>query len=307
MQHEEDVLGKAYDAGLMRRLMRYLRPYIPQVLVAFVAIVGSSLLQLAQPYLMKIAIDDHIATGDLSGLNWLAVGFLAILIASFALEYLQTWTLQMTGQYVMFDMRMQIYEHLQRIDVQYYDKNPVGRLMTRVTSDVDVLNELFTAGVVSVFGDIFLLLGIIVALAMMDWRLAAIAFTVLPLIVLVTQWFRRHVRESYRKVRTWIARINAFLQEHITGMSTVQLFRREAITRDAFDATNRGHRDANIESIHYYAIFYPAIEVIGALSTAMIIWFGGNWVMNGTLTIGSFVAFVLYAQRFYRPISDLSE
>jgi ATP-binding cassette, subfamily B, multidrug efflux pump len=307
MQHEEDVLGKAYDAGLMRRLLGYLRPYIPQVTVAFVAIVGSSLLQLAQPYLMKIAIDDHIATGDLSGLDWLALGFLAILIGSFILEYLQTWTLQITGQYVMFDMRMQIYGHLQRIDVQYYDRNPVGRLMTRVTTDVDVLNELFTAGVVSVFGDIFLLIGIIVALAMMDWRLAAIAFTVLPLIVLVTQWFRRHVRESYRNVRTWIARINAFLQEHITGMSTVQLFRREALTRDAFDATNRGHRDANIESIHYYAIFYPAIEIIGGLSTAMIIWFGGNWVMDDTLTIGSFVAFVLYAQRFYRPISDLSE
>ena len=307
MQHEEDVLGKAYDAGLMRRLLGYLRPYVPHVVVAFVAIVGGSLLQLAQPYLMKIAIDDHIATGDLTGLNWLAVAFLAILVGSFVLEYLQTWTLQITGQYVMFDMRMQIYGHLQRIDVQYYDKNPVGRLMTRVTSDVDVLNELFTAGVVSVFGDIFLLIGIIVALAMMDWRLAAIAFTVLPLIVMVTQWFRRHVRESYRQVRTWIARINAFLQEHITGMPTVQLFRRESVTRDAFDAINRGHRDANIESIHYYAIFYPAIEIIGALSTAMIIWFGGNWVMNGTLTIGSFVAFVLYAQRFYRPISDLSE
>jgi ATP-binding cassette subfamily B multidrug efflux pump len=307
MQHEEDVLGKAYDGALMRRLLGYLRPYTPQVTVAFFAIVGSSLLQLAQPYLMKIAIDDHIATGDLPGLDWLALGFLAILIGSFVLEYLQTWTLQITGQYVMFDMRMQIYGHLQRIDVQYYDKNPVGRLMTRVTTDVDVLNELFTAGVVSVFGDIFLLIGIIAALAMMDWRLAAIAFTVLPLIVLVTQWFRRHVRESYRQVRTWIARINAFLQEHITGMSTVHLFRRETLTREAFDATNRGHRDANIDSIHYYAIFYPAIEIIGALSTAMIIWFGGNWVMNGTLTIGSFVAFVLYAQRFYRPISDLSE
>jgi ATP-binding cassette subfamily B multidrug efflux pump len=253
--HEDEILGKAYDAGLMRRLLAYLRPYTRRVLVAFVAIVGGSLLQLAQPYLMKIAIDDHIATGDLEGLNWLAAGFLAILIGSFLLEYLQTWTLQMTGQYVMFDMRMQIYGHLQRIDVQYYDRNPVGRLMTRVTTDVDVLNELFTAGVVSVFGDIFLLIGIIVALAMMDWRLAAIAFTVLPLIVLVTQWFRRHVRESYRQVRTWIARINAFLQEHITGMSTVQLFRREALTRDAFETTNRGHRDANIDSIHYYAIF----------------------------------------------------
>ena len=304
---EEEVLGKAYDARLMRRLLAYLRPYWAQVLIALGAIVGASLLQLAQPYLMKVAIDDHIAQGSMAGLDRLAVLFLAVLVGSFALEYLQTWTLQNTGQRIMYDMRMQIYRHLQRIDVQYYDRNPVGRLMTRVTTDVDVLNELFTAGVVSVFGDIFLLVGIMGALAWMDWRLAAIAFAVLPLIAMVTQWFRRNVRESYRSVRTWIARINAFLQEHITGMSTVQLFRRERRSHDAFDAVNRGHRDANIDSIYYYAVFYPAIEVIGALSTAMIIWFGGNWVMGGTLTVGSFVAFVLYSQRFYRPISDLSE
>lgn len=305
--HEEEVLGKAYDARLMRRLLGYLRPYWAQVLVAFTAIVGTSLLQLAQPYLMKVAIDEHIAQGSMEGLETLALAFLAILLVSFGLEFLQTWTLQNTGQRIMFDMRMQIYGHLQAIDVQYYDRNPVGRLMTRVTTDVDVLNELVTAGVVSVFGDIFLLVGIMGALAWMDWRLAAIAFTVLPLIALVTQWFRANVRESYRNVRTWIARINAYLQEHITGMATVQLFRREKKSFDAFDDINRGHRDANIDSIYYYAVFYPAIEVIGAVSTVMIIWFGGNWVMGGTLSIGSFVAFVLYSQRFYRPISDLSE
>jgi ATP-binding cassette subfamily B protein len=307
MHQEEEVLGKAYDARLMRRLLAYLRPYVSQVLIALVAIVATSGLQLAQPYLMKVAIDDYIARGSMQGLERLALAFLGILIASFVLEFLQTWTLQNTGQRIMFDMRMQIYGHLQRIDVQYYDRNPVGRLMTRVTTDVDVLNELFTAGVVSVFGDIFLLVGIMGALAWMDWRLAAIAFAVLPLIGLVTQWFRKNVRETYRNVRTWIARINAFLQEHITGMATVQLFRRERRSYGDFDAINRSHRDANIDSIFYYAVFYPAIEVIGAISTAMIIWFGGNWVIGGTLTIGSFVAFVLYSQRFYRPISDLSE
>ena len=304
---EEDVLGKAYDARLMQRLLMYLRPYWRQVLVALGAIVSVSTLQLAQPYLIKVAIDDHIAIGDVDGLGVLAVAYVGILVASFALEYLQTWTLQMTGQRIMFDMRMQIFGHLQRLDVQYYDRNPVGRLMTRVTTDVDVLNELFTAGVVSVFGDIFLLAGIMGALLLMDWRLAVIAFTVLPLIVLVTQWFRRNVRESYRSVRTWIARINSFLQEHITGMSTVQLFRREQRSYEDFEAVNRGHRDANIDSIFYYAVFYPAIELIGALSTAMIIWFGGGWVLEGTLSLGSFLAFLLYAQRFYRPISDLSE
>ena len=305
--HEEEVLGKAYDARLMRRLLEYLRPYWRQVLVALAAIVSASTLQLAQPYLIKVAIDDHIAVGDTRGLGVLAAAYLAILVASFALEYLQTWTLQMTGQKIMFDLRMQIFGHLQRLDVQYFDRNPVGRLMTRVTTDVDVLNELFTAGVVSVFGDVFLLAGIMGALLVMDWRLALLAFTVLPLIVLVTQWFRRNVRDSYRSVRTWIARINAYLQEHITGMSTVQLFRRERRSFDDFDAVNRGHRDANIDSIFYYAVFYPAIELIGALSTAMIIWFGGNWVLQNTLSLGSFLAFLLYSQRFYRPISDLSE
>ncbi len=305
--HDEEVLGKAYDAALMRRLLGYFWPYRLHAALALASIVCASVLQLAQPYLMKLAIDRYIATADLAGLDRIALAFLAILLGSFLLEYLQTWVLQMTGQRIMFDMRMEIYGHLQRIDVQFYDRNPVGRLMTRVTTDVDVLNDLFTAGVVSIFGDIFTLLGIMIVLVAMDWRLALLAFSVLPLIVLVTQWFRTRVRESYRTVRTWIARINAYLQEHITGMSTVQLFRRERRSYDRFDEINRRHRDANVESIFYYAVFYPAIEVIGALAAALLIWFGGGWTMQGTLTLGSLVAFLLYSQRFFRPISDMSE
>ena len=305
--HEEEVLGKAYDSVLMRRLLKYLWPHRLYATVALASIICNSVLQLAQPYLMKVAIDQHIARADLAGLDRIALAFLGILLGSFALEYLQTWVLQMTGQRIMFDMRMQIYGHLQRIDVQFYDRNPVGRLMTRVTTDVDVLNDMFTAGVVSIFGDVFTLLGIMIVLLWMDWRLALLAFSVLPLIVIVTQWFRRHVRESYRTVRLWIARINAFLQEHITGMSTVQLFRRETRSFDRFDEINRRHRDANVESIFYYAVFYPAIEVIGALAAALLIWFGGGWTMGGTLTLGSLVAFLLYSQRFFRPISDMSE
>jgi ATP-binding cassette subfamily B protein len=305
--HDEEVLGKAYDAVLMRRLLGYLWPYRLQVVIALASIICASVLQLAQPYLMKVAIDRHIATGNLAGLDAIALGFLAILLGSFALEYLQTWVLQMTGQRIMYDMRLQIYGHLQRIDLQFYDRNPVGRLMTRVTTDVDVLNDLFTAGVVSIFGDIFTLVGIMIVLVAMDWRLALLAFSVLPLIVLVTQWFRTRVRESYRTVRIWIARINAFLQEHITGMATVQLFRRERRSFDRFDETNGEHRDANVESILYYAVFYPAIEVIGALAAALLIWFGGGWTMQGSLTLGSLVAFLLYSQRFFRPISDMSE
>jgi ATP-binding cassette subfamily B protein len=305
--HEEEVLGKAYDARLMRRLLGYLKPYKPQVVIALAAIIAASVLQLAQPWLMKVVIDRYIATGNFDGLDRIALAFLGILLASFALEYVQTWTLQMTGQRIMFDMRMQIYQHLQRLDLQFYDRNPVGRLMTRVTSDVDVLNDMFTAGVVSIFGDIFTLAGIMIVLVAMDWRLALIAFSVLPLIVLVTQWFRGNVRELYRVVRVRIARINAFLQEHITGMATVQLFRREPKSFARFDDINRAHRDANVDSIFYYAVFYPAIEIIGALASALIIWFGGGWTLQGTLTVGSLVAFLLYSQRFFRPISDMSE
>ena len=292
--HDDEILGKAYDSVLMRRLLGYLRPYRSQVAVALAAIIGASTLQLAQPYLLKIAIDQHIATGDMAGLDVIALAYLGILIASFALEYLQTWTLQLTGQRIMFDLRMQIYEHLQRLDVQFYDRNPVGRLMTRVTTDVDVLNDLFTAGVVSIFGDVFMLAGIMVVLVVMDWRLALVAFSVLPLIFFISQWFRRNARESYRVVRLWIARINAFLQEHITGMSTVQLFRQERRTYVRFEEINRTHRDANVQSIFYYAVFYPAIEVVGALASALIIWFGGGWTLEGTLTLGSLVAFLQY-------------
>ena len=307
MTHDDEVLGKAYDARLMRRLLEYLRPYRPQVSIAIAAIVGHSLLELAPPYLTKLVIDEYIPNGDLSGLGLVAVLFLVTLTGSFALEYVQTWTMQITGQRIMFDLRMQIYRHLQRLDLRFYDRNPVGRLMTRVTTDVDVLNELFTSGVVSVFGDVFTLVGIMGVLIWLDWRLALIAFSVLPLIFLITQWFRQNVRESYRTVRTWIARINAYLQERITGMATVQLFRREARDFADFDEIDRQHRDANVDSIFYYAVFYPAIELVSALAVALIIWVGGGWVLQDTLTLGSLVAFIMYSQRFFRPIQDMSE
>ena len=305
--HDDEIIGKAYDARLMRRLLTYLGPYRRQVAVALVAIVAGSGAALAQPYLIKLAIDGYIAQGRSGELNRLALLYLAILLVSFAAEYLQTWAMQLTGQRIMFDMRMAIYRHLQRLDLRYYDRNPVGRLMTRVTSDVDVLNDLFTSGVVTIFSDVFTLVGIMVVMLWMDWRLALISFTVLPLIVLIAQWFRHNVRESYRTVRTWIARINAFLQENITGMSTVQLFRREALNFERFDEIDRKHRDANVDSIFYYAVFYPAIEAVGALAAALIIWYGGASVLAGELTLGALVAFLQYSQRFFRPISDMSE
>ena len=305
--HEEDAIGKAYDSRLMRRLLRYLRPYWPWVLGALVAIVVHSALQLVQPYLIKLVIDRHIMTGDLSGLAQIGFAFLAALVGIFVAEYVEIYLLQNIGQRTMFNLRTEIYDHLQRLDLRFYDRNPVGRIMTRVTTDVDVLNDLFSSGVVSVFGDVFTLAGIMIVLLVMDWRLALVAFAVLPLIALVTQWFRVNVRESYRGVRVWIARINAFLQENISGMATVQLFGRERQNLTQFDAVNRAHRDANIASIFYYAVFYPAVEITGALAAALIIWFGGGRVIQDSLTLGSLVAFLQYAQRFFRPISDMSE
>ena len=307
MIHEDEILGKAYDAGLMRRLLGYLQPYRTVVVVAGATIIAQSILQLAPPYLTKIVIDRYIPARDLSGLALIASLYLLTLLLSFTFEYVQTWMMQVTGQKVMYDVRMQVFSHLQQLDLRFYDRNPVGRLMTRVTTDVDVLNELFTSGVVSVFGDAFTLVGIMAVLVWMDWRLALVAFSVLPLIILVTQWFRRSARQSYRTVRVWIARINAYLQERITGMSTVQLFRREGRDYAAFDDIDRAHRDANVQSIFYYAVFYPAIELVSALAASLIIWYGGGRVMMGGLTLGSLVAFLQYAQRFFRPISDMSE
>src|SRR5689334_16333973 len=291
----------------MRRLLEYLRPYWRSVVAALVAIVAGGTASLAQPYLMKIAIDQYVAARRLDGLGRLALVYLVVLFVAFVAEYLQTWTMQLTGQRIMFDLRMGIYGHLQRLDLKFYDRNPVGRLMTRVTSDVDVLNDLFTSGVVTIFGDVFALVGIMVMMLWMNWRLALVAFAVLPLIVLIAQWFRRNVRDSYRVVRGWIARINAFLQENITGMSTVQLFRREALNFARFDEIDRKHRDANIESIFYYAVFYPAVEAVSTLATALIIWYGGGSVLRNALTLGALVAFLQYSQRFFRPISDMSE
>jgi ATP-binding cassette subfamily B protein len=306
--HEEDILGKAYDGRLMRRLLGYLRPYRRQVAIAVAAIIGHSCLELAPPYLTKLAIDSYIPGRDLSGLSLMAALYLVVLTASFILEYIQTWTMQATGQRIMFDMRMQMIAHLQRLDLRFYDRNPVGRLMTRVTTDVDVLNDLFTSGVVSVFGDVFTLIGIMVVLVWMDWRLALVAFSVLPLIALITQWFRVHVRETYRDVRIWIARINAYLQERLTGMATVQLYRREQRDFETFDEIDRQHRDANVRSIFYYAAFYPGVELVSALAASLILWVGGGWVVNGDgVTLGALVAFLQYSQRFFRPISDLSE
>ena len=305
--HEDDPIDRTYDRTLLLRLLTYLGPYRTAVGAAFLLIVVMAGLDLAGPYLTKIAIDRHIGSRDVRGLLGVALLYLAVLFSAFAVRFAQVYILQMTGQRVMLDLRRQIYSHLQRLHVGYFDRNPVGRLMTRVTTDVDAVNELFTSGVVTVFGDLFTLAGIMAVLLLMNWRLALVTFSVIPLLALVTNWFRRGSRESFREVRKWVARLNAFLQENLTGMSVVQLFRREERNRRAFADINRRHADANIAQIFYYAVFYPAIELLAAVAVALIILYGGAKVLTGALTIGALVAFIQYSERFWRPISDLSE
>jgi ATP-binding cassette subfamily B multidrug efflux pump len=298
---------RTYDFALLRRLLRYLRPHGPSVAVAFVLIVAGSALDLVPPYLTKVAIDRYIERGDAAGLRGIALLFLLTLVAAWGVRYLQTRIMQMTGQRIMQDMRREIFGHLQRLHVGFFDRNPVGRLMTRVTTDVDAVNELFTSGVVTVFGDLFALVGIMAVMVSLSWRLALVTFAVIPLFFAVTNWFRKGARRSFRETRRWVARINAFLQENMSGMAVVQLFRREERNREAFAAINRRHADANMQAIFYYAVFYPAIELLAALAVAAILLRGGTLVLSGTLTIGVLVAFIQYSERFWRPISDLSE
>jgi ATP-binding cassette subfamily B protein len=305
--HEDDAVAKSYDRTLLLRLLTYLRPYQAAVAASFLLIVVMAGLDLAGPYLTKVAIDRYIRQGDAGGLRGVAALYLLTLLLAFVVRYGQVTILQMTGQRVMLDMRRAIYGHLQALHVGFFDRNPVGRLMTRVTTDVDAVNELFTSGVVTVFGDLFTLLGIMGVMLFMNWKLALVTFSVIPFFFAVTNWFRRGSRQSFREVRKWIARINAFLQENLTGMSVVQLFRREERNAAAFAAINRAHADANVRQIFYYAVFYPAIDLLAAVATALILIYGGGRVLLDTLTLGALVAFIQYSERFWRPISDLSE
>lgn len=305
--HEDDPVGKSYDWRLLRRLLGYLRPYKAAVVVAFLLIVAMAALDLVGPYLTKVAIDRYIARGDAGGLASVAALYLLSLVAAFAVRFGQVFVLQMTGQKIVLDLRRQIFAHLQRLHVGYFDANPVGRLITRVTSDVDAVNELFTSGVVTVFGDLFTLFGIMGVMLAMNARLALVTFAVIPLFFLVTNWFRRGARESFRETRKWVARMNAFLQENLSGMTVVQLFRREERNHADFARINRAHADANLKAIFYYAVFYPAIDLLAAGAIAAILLYGGGRVLAGGLTVGALVAFVQYSERFWRPISDLSE
>ena len=330
IEKHEDEGAKAFDANLTRRLLRYLAPYKVRAAVSVFLVILSSLLELAGPVITAVGIDlfvrpagaqpigvsdrvadwmaaNGIVLDPVMGINIAAGLYLFALCGGFVVLYTQMVLMNLMGQYIMYDLRKQIFTHLQKLDVQFFDRNPVGRLMTRVTTDVDALNELFTAGFVAIFGDLFVLAGIVGVLFWMNWRLALVLFSITPFIILVSIWFRRGARITYRQVRARIAAINAFLQEHISGMSTVQLFNREEKEAAKFSDLNARHRDANIDSIFYYAVFYPVIELIETVGLALIVWYGGGKVIQGTLSIGALIAFFQYSQRFYQPISDLSE
>jgi ATP-binding cassette subfamily B multidrug efflux pump len=344
MAQEEEILGKAYDSRLMARLLKYLRPYRWQVAIALASILLKSFADVLGPYLTKVAIDRYLAPtqGSVSGMwSWLspnaitgiaqiAAIYVGLLLLSFLLEFLQTYYMQWTGQKVMFDLRRQIFRHLQRLHVAFYDQNPVGRLVTRVTTDVDALNEMFTSGVVSIFEDLFVLLGILGVMLCMNWKLALITFAVLPFIIVATKIFRDRVRDSYRRIRVAIARINSYLQEHVSGMVVLQLFNRERKAYKRFSEINRSHMEAFKDAIMAYSVYYPAIEVLSAIAIACVIWFGGgdvmlsvpatsvsvqfNWktlvafrLVPTVASLGVLVAFIQYALRFFRPIMDFSE
>ncbi len=343
--NEEEILGKAYDNRLMKRLLKYLRPYRWKVGVALGSIVLKAGADVLGPFLTLIAVDKYLAPihrapsmlGDwlspnpLTGIGQIAAIYVGLITFSFLLEYLQTYYMQWAGQMVMFDLRSEIFRHLQRMHIGFYDKNPVGRLVTRVTTDVDALNEMFTSGVVSIFEDIFVLAGILAIMLCVNWKLALITFAVLPFIFGATKIFRDRVRDSYRRIRVAIARINAHMQEHVSGMMVLQLFNREERAFEKFSEVNAQHMEAFKDAIMAHAVYYPVVEILSSIAIACVIWFGGRDVLhnlvvtsvvvsfsrktlfafhlarNTVVTLGVLVAFMQYAQRFFRPIQDLSE
>jgi len=319
--HEEEVLGKAYDSRLMKRLVQYLRPYRWQTTIALVSIILKAGADVLGPYLTHVVIDRYLApvksvhtaldfflsSNAMSGIAQVAALYVGLLILSFLLDYSQIYFMQWVGQMVMFDVRSQIFRHMQRMHIGFYDKNPVGRLVTRATTDVDALNEMFTSGVVSIFEDVFVLGGIIWIMLHMNTKLALITFAVLPLIAIATKIFRDKVRDSYRRIRVAIARINAYLQEHVSGMMVLQLFNREERAFERFSQVNEVHMEAFKDAIMAHAVYYPIVELLSATAIACVIWYGGGDVIHNTTTLGVLAAFIQYAQRFFRPIQDFSE
>ena len=310
--HEEEAIGKTYDFQVAKRLLRYLKPYVRLLAAALAFTLSLNLLDVLQPKFTQYAIDRNILPRHTEGLTLLVILFLGSQLMRLVFSYFQAIFLNSAGQYVMFDMRKELYSKLQHQEVAYYDRNPVGRIMTRLTSDVDSLNELFTAGVTDLLGDLVKIVAIVSLMAWMDPRLTLVSLLTVPLLFGATTWFRKGARKGYDMVRTRLARINAFLQEHFAGAQTVQIFNGEAKSLNTFERINDEYRRANIDTIFYYAMFFPLVDLIGAIGIALIIWFGGYRVMQNTpehtvLTLGALVAFIQYSQALFQPIRDISD
>lgn len=310
--HEEEAIGKTYDFQIARRLLRYLRPYLRLLIPALILTLFLNLLGILQPKFTQYAIDWHILPRKYTGLSLLVGSYLAVQVLRLVFSYFQALLLNTVGQYVMFDMRRELYDKLQHQEVAYYDRNPVGRIMTRLTSDVDSLNELFTAGITDLLGDLVMIIAIIGVMLWMDVRLTLVTLLTVPMLWAATTWFRKGARKGYDMVRTRIARINAFLQEHFAGAQTVQIFNAEAKSLKKFREINADYRKANIDTIFYYAVFFPLVDFIGAVGIALIVWYGGYRVMQNTpghtvLTLGALVAFIQYSSFLFQPIRDISD
>src|SRR3989339_120509 len=304
---EDEILGKAYDARLMKRLLKYVKPYKKYVLFAILLNMVVAVLGPIRPYLTKIAVDDHITNSNYNGLLAISLLLLGSLALQAVIQYFLTYYTQYLGQKTIFDLRMQIFRHVQNLALKFFDKTPIGRLVTRTTNDVESLNELFSSGIVMVFSDVFIIIWILVFMFFMDIPLTLVTLSVLPVLIYGTFLFRKKVRDSYRDVRFHLARLNSYMQEHITGMNIVQIFSKQKDELNRFSKINNDYRDANIKSILYYAVFYPTVEFLSSIAIGLIIWYGGGEIMQKTLTIGVLFAFIQYTEMFFRPIRDLSE
>jgi ATP-binding cassette, subfamily B, multidrug efflux pump len=304
---EEEILGKAYDAKLMKRLLGYVKPYKHFVIFAILLNIVVAALGPIRPYLTKIAVDDYIANSDYNGLLIISLALFASLLFQAVIQYFLTYFTQYLGQKTLYDLRTQIFNHIQKLALRFFDRTPIGRLVTRATNDVEALGELFSSGIVMVFSDVFIIFWILGFMFFMDFSLSLVTLSVLPVLIYGTFLFRRKARESYRDVRLHLARLNSYMQEHVTGMSVVQIFNKENDELKKFAAINSDYRQVNIKSIFYYAVFYPSVELLSSVAIGLIIWYGGGEVIQGTLTIGVLFAFIQYTEMFFRPIRDLSE
>jgi len=304
---EEEVLGKAYDSHLMKRLLAYIKPYRKYVIFAILMNIVVAALGPLRPYLTKVAIDKYIANSDYQGLIIISLVLFASLLFQAVIQFFLTYYTQYLGQKTLYDLRTQLFTHTQKLALKFFDKTPIGRIVTRVTNDVEALGELFSSGIVMVFSDIFIIVWIFVFMFFMDVKLSFVTLSVLPVLIYGTFLFRKKVRESYRDVRLHLARLNAYMQEHITGMNVVQIFRKEKDELKRFSDINNDYRQANIRSIFYYALFYPGVELLSSIAVGLIVWYGGGEIIRGSMTIGVLFAFIQYTEMFFRPIRDLSE